>query len=154
MISTNQLLTKKATIYDLPRIYNLLEELNLPIIGVSDHLDNFFIAVKDNIIVGIIGLEIYENVALLRSVGVKTSYQGQRIGDDLMVVVEEFAKYKSISQIYLFTDTAEKWFERYDFIKISNEDLNPLLKQSAEFSLCSSSVKMVKSLNNSEFKHA
>lgn len=143
MTNTNQILFKKPTIVDLPRIHLLLEELDLPTIGVSEHLDDFFISVYDNTIIGIIGLEIYDKVALLRSVGVKPSYQGHKIGDDLMTMIFEYAKFKSIEKIYLFTDTASKWFERYDFVKISNDELDPILLESKEYTLCESSVKMV-----------
>ncbi len=143
MRKTNQILFKKPTIADLPEIYLLLEELDLPTIGVSDHLDNFFISVHDTKIIGIIGLEIYNKVALLRSVGVKPSYQGNKIGDGLLTVIFEYARFKSIEKIYLFTDTAPKWFERYGFIKISNDQLDPILLQSKEYTLCESSVKMV-----------
>ena len=143
MNKTNQLLIKKASITDLQGIHQLLEELDLPITGVSEHLDNFLLSIHNDRRTGIIGLELYGKIGLLRSVGVRTSYQGKRIGDDLMVAIQEFAKFKSVEQIYLFTDTAERWFERYGFTTISNDQLDPLLQQSKEYSLCESSVKML-----------
>lgn len=146
MNKSNQILIKKANVADLPEIYLLLEELNLPITGISEHLDNFILSIHNNLITGIIGLEMYGKIGLLRSVGVRSSYQSQRIGDDLMMAIQEYAKFKSVERIYLFTDTAEKWFEQYGFNKISNDQLDPILQRSKEYSLCKSSVKMLKTL--------
>lgn len=147
MINSNQLQIAKTSLNDLPRIYQLLEELDLPTIGITDHIDNFFLAIQNGSAVGIIGLEIYHTTALLRSVGVKKSHQGNKIGDDLMIVIQEYAKFKSIKEIYLFTDTAETWFERYGFTIITNNELDPILELSKEYTLCASSVKMVKSID-------
>jgi amino-acid N-acetyltransferase len=147
MTQINQILTKKPTFKDLPAIYNFLEGLGLPITGISDHLENFFLAVDGEEIIGTVGLEVYDKIALLRSVGVKKSHQGQKIGDYLMVIIEELAKFMELDKIFLFTDTAEKWFERYGYSKIDSEDLDPLLKQSKEYRLCNDSVRMVKTLH-------
>lgn len=144
--NTNQSVLK-ANVKDLEQIYELLEEFNLPVIGINDHIENFYFMKVRGQVVGVVGLEIYENIGLLRSLAVKSSYQGNKIGHKLVDHMIDYAKNIPLDRIYLFTETADTWFERFGFFRIQTEELNPLLKRSQEFTLCSQSVRMLKSLS-------
>lgn len=51
---------------ELPRILELLEQADLPVAGV-DHAESFLVARKQERPVGCMGLEVYGDVGLLRS---------------------------------------------------------------------------------------
>lgn len=124
----------------------LLESVGLPIEGVAEHLQNFFLAIDDkNKIVGCVGLEIYEPFALLRSVAVSDSAQGSGIGSQLTEKAIEHAKENDISEILLLTTTAKDFFvNRFGFVEVTRNDYEIHFAGSPEWHLprCSSAVVM------------
>ena len=68
---------ESATARDLPEIRALLERMHLPLAGVDEHLPAVLVARDGGQIVGTAALELYADGALLRSVAVESSRQGQ-----------------------------------------------------------------------------
>ncbi|MHA1968134.1 MAG: arsenic resistance N-acetyltransferase ArsN2 [Candidatus Hodarchaeales archaeon] len=137
-------ITKTIT-QDLPGVLKLLKLVDLPIEGVKEHFHNFFIVKKDKMTLGCIGIEIYENVGLLRSLAIHPSFQGKGIGQQMVSKIEEYSAEKGLHNIYLLTETAEKFFLKLGYQFISREETDTKIKQSIEFTtLCSSSPVMVK----------
>ncbi|MHA2253777.1 MAG: arsenic resistance N-acetyltransferase ArsN2 [Candidatus Kariarchaeaceae archaeon] len=135
----------KAITQDLPGVLKLLKLVDLPIEGVKEHFHNFFIVKKNKITLGCIGIEIYENVGLLRSLAIHPSFQGKGIGQQMVSKIEEYSAEKGLHNIYLLTETAEKFFLKLGYQFISREETDTKIKQSIEFTtLCSSSPVMVK----------
>ena len=64
---------QKARRDELPDILALLDECELPREGLAAHLSTTLVARSGNEIVGCSALELHEESALLRSVGVKSS---------------------------------------------------------------------------------
>ena len=124
----------------------LLESVGLPIEGVAEHLQNFFLAVDDkNKAVGCVGLEIYGRFALLRSVAVSDSAQGSGIGSRLTEKAIDYAKEKDITEILLLTTTAKDFFaDRFGFVEVNRDDYDEKFTDSPEWHLprCSSAVVM------------
>ena len=59
---------------DWAEIKELLTECGLPSEDIRpDQLKHFLVLMKQERLIGVIGLELYENVALLRSLAVRTS---------------------------------------------------------------------------------
>ena len=56
-----------ATTSDRPAIFALLTKNNLPVDGLTDHIDTTIIARLDGLVVGCAALELYLDGALLRS---------------------------------------------------------------------------------------
>ena len=52
----------------------------MPTAGAQDHLHNFLVAVLQGEVVAVAGAEVYGDVALLRSVAVKSTVQGRGVG--------------------------------------------------------------------------
>ena len=125
----------------------LLSKVNLPIEGAADHFQNFFVAQDGSQLVGCAGIEIYDDVGLIRSVAVHPFFQGQGIGHALVEEIQSFSNDKGLKEIYLVTDTAEQFFSGLNFVTISREDVDLRIKQSIEFTvLCTKrGVYMVKS---------
>lgn len=124
----------------------LLESVGLPIEGVAEHLQNFFLAIDDkNKAVGCVGLEIYGRFALLRSVAVSDSAQGSGIGSRLTEKAIEHAKENDIAEILLLTTTAKDFFvNRFRFVEVNRFDYDEKFSASPEWHLprCSSAVVM------------
>lgn len=140
--------TTKAISQDLEEVFSLLKLVDLPIEGVKEHFHNFFIFRKDKMTVGCVGIEIYENVGLLRSVAIHPSFQGKGIGQQMVSKMEAYSVENRIHKIYLLTETAENFFLKLGYKIIPREETDPKINQSIEFTkLCPSSPVMMKELS-------
>lgn len=141
---------------DFSAIAQLLDKVNLPTEGVAEHIENFLVIFdkentsSDSLIIGCVGLEIYQKNALLRSLAVHPTKQKIGLGNALADAVVEYAKKKGMRNLFLRTDTAEHFFVRKGFHVISLKEIPDSIKQSVEFdsSVCSESATNMKlSLN-------
>jgi len=138
-----------ATKEDYPVICSLLESGGLPLEGVKEYLSNFLILFQNDSLAGTIGLEIYSDKALLRSLAVNKDYRGKGYGLLLSQKIIELAKTKDISELYLLTESAKHFFEKLGFKKISRDEVDKQVQTSVEFcSVCpQSAVCMLLKLN-------
>ena len=83
-------------------------------------LDNFFIAVDYDNVVGAVGLEKYNNCGLLRSLVVNKDYRNKKIATKLVQHIEKKAKDLGVDCIYLLTETAPDYFARIGYKKIKS----------------------------------
>ena len=127
----------------------LLASQQLPVSDITDeHLDCFFYAGDASSPSGLIGLEIYDSNALLRSLVVGEGARGQGLGDALIFHAEQFAASKNVWAIYLLTTTAETFFSRLGYERIDRSAAPVDIAATREFSqLCpAGSAFMYKSL--------
>src|SRR5688500_16006492 len=110
MIDTKTITYRSAQDKDLPAIFNLLEEAGLPTSDIKPGLQKFFIAEVDNRIVGNIGLEFYNDIALLRSMAVSNEHRNAGIASHLVEELLGYAENNGVRKIYLVTNTAELYF--------------------------------------------
>ena len=75
---------RPAAAAELPQILSLLRQAGLIVGGVQDHLRGFLVAAAGARVVGSAGLEVYGDVALLRSVTVDEGLRGQGLGRRLV----------------------------------------------------------------------
>ena len=136
---------RPATDDDLPAIIALLTDAHLPIDGGKEHLATFLIAENNGSIVGAAGIELYGNIALLRSVVVASNLRNSGIGTALYDAVTRLAKELHANQFILLTTTADKYFKRKGFVRIDRRALTGAITQSIEFtSACPSSAICMK----------
>jgi amino-acid N-acetyltransferase len=132
---------------DLEAIRRLLESASLPSEDVSESLlQHFLVGRIDDQIAGVVGLELYEDMALLRALVVAEEHSSVGFGKGLVAAAEQLAADMAIKSIYLLTTTADRFFEHLGFRRLPR-DLAPLaIKGSHQFaSLCpASAVLMVK----------
>ncbi|WP_231557362.1 arsenic resistance N-acetyltransferase ArsN2 [Deinococcus sp. YIM 77859] len=126
------MLIRGAAPADLPAILALLSALDLPTADVEDHLGTFLLAEGDELL-GLAGLEPHGSVGLLRSVAVTPSAQGQGIAAQLVGEVLHQARSQGLQEIYLLTTTAETYFPRLGFARISHSTAPTALLASREF---------------------
>ena len=122
-----------ATAKDLPAVLELLEANKLPIAGVQDHLEYFWLEFEYNNLIGCAGLEVHNQAGLLRSLAVDTNHRSHGLGKKLIQAVLEQAKANHLSSISLLTETAQDYFPRFGFQTSTRDALPTSLHASAEF---------------------
>lgn len=126
-------------------IIQLLQGENLPVTDLPASLDNFFVTMENDKVIGAIGLELYTDCGLLRSMIVSRDHRNKNIASGLIRKLEEFARTSGINTMYLLTETADKYFERQGYQKINRDDVPEELKVSSEFShLCPATAFLMK----------
>ena len=118
---------------DLVAIERLLEVNKLPLVGVRDALDDFLVAERNGRIVGVIGLEVYDDRGLLRSAAVDADERGTGIGATLVGALIETGRKRDLKELVLLTTTAERWFPRFGFVTIARDETPVAVRGSAEF---------------------
>lgn len=134
---------------DLRRsIISLLQSEKLPFEDLPAVLENFYLALESNRVIGVIGLEKYNDCGLLRSMVVDKQFRNKNVAAKLIDQLELEAGSLGIDSIYLFTETASSYFERKGYKKIERTDVPDPIKASTEFSsVCPvSAIVMRKSL--------
>lgn len=132
---------------DLDGIRWLLDIEELPSVDITeDALEHFLVCRDATGVAGVVGLEVYSEVALLRSLVVTTGCIGRGLGRRLMAAAEERAIELNIRSIYLLTTTAQTFFEHMGFRGVAREEAPPAIQSTREFtSLCpTTAVLMVK----------
>ncbi|NBP67817.1 MAG: GNAT family N-acetyltransferase [Cytophagia bacterium] len=79
------------------------------------------------------GLELFGSYALLRSVAVDQEQRGKKFGQQIVHDLLTKAKSLGVTELYLLTETAERFFENKGFTKISREQAPEAILNSSEF---------------------
>jgi amino-acid N-acetyltransferase len=147
---------RNAVPADLPAIERLLTDSDLPTTGVGEIISarsrDFFVAEagerEERQLVGVAGLEVCCDNALLRSVAVRPEWRSHAVGRELVRRIVREAEGRGLHALYLLTTTAEHYFPRFGFERIERTDVAPEIAQTEEFkSACpASAVAMKKSL--------
>jgi amino-acid N-acetyltransferase len=133
MVQTSSITIRSAAARDLSAVERLLEANKLPLVGVRDGIDDFLVAERDGVVVGVIGLEIYDDRGLLRSAVVDGDERGTGVGASLVGALIENARARELKELVLLTTTAEQWFPRFGFVTIARDETPVAVRQSAEF---------------------
>ncbi len=122
----------------------LLQQHTLPVTDIDD--DKILYLLQDgDTAIGTIGLEIFEDCALLRSVSVVKEQQGKGYGKFMNDAIENYVKDAGINCLYLLTTTAKDFFDKQGYCIISREEAPVTIKQTTEFtSLCPSTAVVMK----------
>ncbi len=127
----------------LAEVCALLGETNLPVEGVAAHFRHFLLARDDSRLTGCVGLEVYGEVALLRSLAVAPLQQKTGLGKQLTEQILKSAAASGAREVVLLTTTAADFFQRhFGFEETTRNRYDALLADSPEWHLprCSSAV--------------
>lgn len=141
---------KKTLKNDRSAVNQLLQNAGLPLIETTDDTSYLFKAINsDEEIIGAIGLEIYGQYGLLRSLVVSDKYRNQGIAESLVNQIEQQSAALKLKEVYLLTTTADNYFEKKGFMRIHRDKVQPEITTSKEFSnICPvSAVIMHKAVN-------
>ncbi|MGZ8378064.1 MAG: arsenic resistance N-acetyltransferase ArsN2 [Gemmatirosa sp.] len=149
---------RTATPADLAAVRRLLADCELPDAGVdalfATHAADFVVAEATDAdgraqLVGVAGLEVCRDDALLRSVAVRPEWRAHGVGRDLVKRLVCMAEARGLHALYLLTMTAEHYFPRFGFETVERGAVPAAIAETLEFrSACpASAVAMARPLH-------
>src|SRR5882724_4075306 len=100
-------------------VVTLLEAEGLPTSDLMEgQLEHFFFTGSDGAPSAVVGLELYGEVALLRSLVVSAVARTQGLGSALVHHAEVYAAAQRVRCLYLLTTTAESYFAHRGYKRI------------------------------------
>lgn len=128
-------------------VISLLQQNKLPVSDLDD-TKNLFALLEGKLVIGTAGLEFFHDCALLRSLSVKKDWQGKGLGKTITRQLEQICKERGVAEVYLFTETAEGFFNKEGYQVMDRIDAPMSIKNSSEFTtVCSSTgILMHKSI--------
>lgn len=124
---------RPALATDREAVERLLTASHLPLDGVPRTLADFIVAESDGALVGVAGLEVCGEDALLRSVAVDPAWQSHGVGRALVTRVLADADARGVRGLYLLTTTADGYFPRFGFRPTTRDAVPDELRATAEF---------------------
>jgi amino-acid N-acetyltransferase len=118
---------------DMRAILALVEAVHLPPEGIAEAMEYFWVARADAHIVGAVSLEVYDDLALLRSLAVTPVHQHTGLGRALIETALSYLTTRRFRAVYLLTITAEAFFARHGFSLVAREAVPASVQQSVEF---------------------
>lgn len=142
---------RPATPADLNAAIELLRGAGLPVEDLSSERVAL-IAGKDEIIQGVIGLEVYGDVGLLRSLVVSSDARGAGIGPALVTALETVCLTEGVGELWLLTIDADVFFAKLGYMTKDRSDAPDAIRSTDEFSaLCpGDAVLMCKNLQKNQ----
>jgi len=132
-------------------VRELLKNNNLPTADLDDLDMSCFVGCGSKASpTGVVGLEIYQSNALLRSLVVADENRRSGCGQALVDAIEKLASNKGVRHLFLLTETAEHFFSKQGYSIVERHQLPDAIRQTKEFStLCpQSAVAMTKTLRD------
>ena len=120
---------------DQTAVLKLLAEAELPVEDLSpDKLKHFLVARANNgSVIGVIGLEPFHEVGLLRSLAVHPSWRGRGLGFALTRHLEAYASELGIKTLFLLTLTAVEFFPKLGYQVVERSVIPEVIATTEEF---------------------
>ncbi len=116
-------------------VLTLLESAGLPTADLAEGiLEHFFSMGPRPQPYGVVGLEIHDNVALLRSLAVSPQNRSAGAGSRLVSHAEDYARSLGVEVVYLLTTTAEPFFAKRGYRRIERSEAPESIRSTREFS--------------------
>lgn len=133
---------------DREEICGVLVAAGLPVADLAGQFPRAFVVLEGaEKIVGVAGLEVYEDTGLLRSVAVAASHRNEGLGRNLIEDRLRAARAQQLSQIYLLTSTAAEYFARLGFERVPRYAAPDALAHHSEFTtICAASAACMRLL--------
>lgn len=124
----------------------LLDAANLPTADLTEaHFNYFWAATDGRNPLGLVGLEPFAPYGLLRSLVVSPERRNQGIGTHLVRHAENMANQLDITELYLFTATAQEFFEKFDFHPVPRRSAPAVIRRTREFrELCPANTLLMR----------
>lgn len=146
-MSAPEFVFRPAVATDLSSIAALLSDCDLPAQDLTvEVLSGFELAfAADGRLVGQIGLEVFGDIGLLRSLAAAPDSRAQGLGEQLVTRREAEARRAGLSAVYLLTATAADYFRRRAYDDVPRETVPTAIAAHAQFrSLCPSSARCLR----------
>ena len=121
--------------YDKKKVLDLLKKAELPTDDLTNEkMKNFMIARgKDGSIIGVVGVEMYQESGLLRSLVVHPAYRGTGLGSLLTRKIKSFALHNVVKNLYLLTMTSADFFQRIGYEVTQRDNVPESIRKTEEF---------------------
>jgi amino-acid N-acetyltransferase len=132
---------------DLSEIQSLLRANDLPVEDISRALIEGFLVAEgaSGSVIGIGGLEQLGSSVLLRSLAVAPEARGIGIARALVARLEDNVRSCGQPDVWLLTTTAERFFERAGYERVSREDVPGEVRLCRQFAaLCPSTASCMR----------
>ena len=119
----------------------LLTEAQLPVSDLSSSLSLSLLGVRESgRLVGVVGIEVYGDAGMLRSLAVASARRNAGLGVSLVSNAEAWAAEQGVKALYLLTTTAAQFFARLGYEAIPRSEAPAAIAATAQFSdLCPAS---------------
>lgn len=125
---------RQADAGDWRVIEALLVDSGLPVDDLrADNLDGFLVAEDGSSLVGLIGLQLYGTIGLLRSLVVAKEARRLGLGGKLIGALESAAQSAGVTELWLLTIDAEDFFGRHGFDIVTRNAAPAAIQQTEEF---------------------
>lgn len=136
---------------DKAAIISLLESQSLPVLDLTDQSLHYFVVVESSSrgdgLLGTAALEPRGDAAILRSLVLAPSCRGQGLGKALVNALETAASARTLSGLYLLTETASEFFKSLGYQLHDRKTVPEAVASSCEFeSLCPDSAQCFRKL--------
>jgi amino-acid N-acetyltransferase len=132
---------------DLREVKRLLAACRLPVDDIGDG-QVFIVARARDQLCGTAGLELFGELALLRSVAVDPAWRGKGVAHALCDEAMERARTMNVRRLFLLTTDAQSFFSKLGFCTLDRDRLPAEIRGTAQFrELCpQTAVAMVRGL--------
>ena len=122
-------------------VRELLTASELPVQDLDTAAVAFLVADDNGVLAGVVGVQAFGDVGLLRSLAVRPEYRRTGIGDRLVAAAEHHAQARGLHRLVLLTQTAADFFTKRGYRPIERAQAPTAVQASAEFqSLCPASA--------------
>ena len=120
----------------MPAVEALLRARDLPLDGLAQHLDTFWVADAEGTVVATGGLEVHGRLGLLRSLAVQPDSEGTGLGSRITWQLLEEAVGQGLREVFLLTTNASDYFPRFGFVRLRRREVPTDVQASALFQAC------------------
>jgi amino-acid N-acetyltransferase len=143
-VETDQALIRSARQSDLEAILALARSCDLLQEGIAEAVEHFSLATAGGRLIGVCGLEAYDDVGLLRTLGVEPAHRRRGLGQRLVETTLRRGGVEGLRTIYLLTTTAWEFFAHLGFEDAPRAAAPNAIQKSWEFaSGCPSSARLM-----------
>lgn len=130
---------------DLPALIDILNDFNLITQDIDINSQIYMGIEIEGRYAAVGGLEFHFPYALIRSMAVCRRHQGKGHARLIYHALQEHAFYHHISELYLLTETAEKFFTKLGFESVKRPTVPDVIKTTSQFSsLCTDDAVVMK----------
>jgi UDP-N-acetylmuramate: L-alanyl-gamma-D-glutamyl-meso-diaminopimelate ligase len=124
-----------ANFADMTEVHALLDTVGLPHSDIADRQHGDFLVLHNETgFVGCVGLEVYGEDAILRSLAVKKESRSSGYGWMLADTIINVARHRGVRRVYLLTETASDFFAaKFGFHVVVPSTISPGVIQSSVF---------------------
>ncbi|WP_153112017.1 GNAT family N-acetyltransferase [Propionivibrio limicola] len=135
-------------IHSLEDVTALLHTCRLSTDDIPSESPPFFFGIRaGGRLIAAVGLELYGDVGLLRSLAVDDGWRGQRLGSALVAFAETHAFNHGANTLYLFSSTAVPFFRGHGYVVTRRDEAPEAIRKTPQYAgRCSSEAFMCKTL--------